>query len=146
MSPLQVVGIQVISTTRPRSVCLWHLYDNESVSVGHGWVHMFIRPTHCLQLNLQLHNIDLVRTCRTSSFCTDAWQLVRFQLTRRIARSLSDSWTFCLNQWREPSYDFLIRTMATPYLPSKPETFCFTDVLDNAHILLTSLCQNNLLF
>ena len=31
------------------------------------------------------------RTCRTSSFCTVAWQLARFQLTRRIARSLSDS-------------------------------------------------------
>jgi len=27
----------------------------------HGWVHMFI--THCLQLNLQLHNFDLFRTC-----------------------------------------------------------------------------------
>jgi len=32
------------------------------------------------------------RTCRTSSFCSAAWQLPRFQLTRRIARSLSDSW------------------------------------------------------
>jgi len=31
------------------------------------------------------------RTCRTSSFCTVAWQLARFQLTRRIARSLGDS-------------------------------------------------------
>jgi len=31
-------------------------------------------------------------TCHTSSFCTVAWQLARFQLTRRIARSLSDSW------------------------------------------------------
>ena len=59
----------------------------------HGWVHMFI--TNCLQLNLQLHNIDLVRTCRTSSFCTVAWRLARFQLTRRIARSLGDSWAFC---------------------------------------------------
>ena len=28
--------------------------------------------THCLQLNLQLHIIGLVRTCRTSSFCTVA--------------------------------------------------------------------------
>ena len=33
----------------------------------------------------------LVRTCRISSFCTVAWQLARFQLTRRIARSLGDS-------------------------------------------------------
>ena len=56
----------------------------------HGWVHVFIirRPT----LTLQLHNFDLFRTCRTSSFCTAAWQLARFQLTRRIARSLGDSW------------------------------------------------------
>jgi len=29
--------------------------------------------THCFQLNLQLHTIDLVRTCRISSFCTVAW-------------------------------------------------------------------------
>jgi len=34
----------------------------------HGWVHMFI--THCLTVTLQLHNFDLFRTCRTSSFCT----------------------------------------------------------------------------
>ena len=29
--------------------------------------------THCLQSNLQLHTIGLVRTCRISSFCTVAW-------------------------------------------------------------------------
>ena len=29
--------------------------------------------THCLQLNLQLHTIGLVMTCRMSSFCTVAW-------------------------------------------------------------------------
>jgi len=47
---------------------------------------MFI--THFLQLNLQLHNFDLFKTCRrpTSSFCTVVWQLASFQLTRRIAR------------------------------------------------------------
>jgi len=59
----------------------------------HGWVHMFI--THRPTLTLQLHNFDLLRTCHTSSFCTVAWQLARFQLTRRIARSLSDSWASC---------------------------------------------------
>ena len=59
----------------------------------HGWVHMFI--THCPTVTLQLHNFDLFRTCRTSSFCTVAWQLLRFQLTRRIARSLGDSWASC---------------------------------------------------
>ena len=49
------------------------------------------------------------RTCRrpTSSLCTIAWQPARFQLTRRIARSLGDSWAFCScylsQQWpREP--------------------------------------------
>ena len=51
--------------------------------------------THCLRLNLQLRTVDLVRTCRISSFCTVAWQLARFQLTRRIARSFGDSWASC---------------------------------------------------
>jgi len=65
----------------------------EATRSRHGWVHMFIahRPT----LTLQLHNFDLFRTCRTSSFCIVAWQLARFQLTRRIARSLGDSWASC---------------------------------------------------
>ena len=51
--------------------------------------------THCLQLNLQLHTIGSVRTCRISSLCTVAWQLARFQLIRRIARSLGDSGASC---------------------------------------------------
>jgi len=51
--------------------------------------------THCLRLNLQLHTISLVRTCRISSFCTVAWQLARLLLTIRIARSLGDSWASC---------------------------------------------------
>ena len=57
--------------------------------------------THCLRLNLQLHTINSVRTCRISSFCTAAWQLARFQLTRRIAQSLGDSWSSCkhYNGW-----------------------------------------------
>ena len=60
----------------------------------HGWVHLFI--THRPTLILQLHNLDLfLRICRTSSFCNVAWQLARLQLTRRIARSLGDSWAFC---------------------------------------------------
>ena len=29
--------------------------------------------THCLQLNLQIHTIGSVRTCRISIFCTVAW-------------------------------------------------------------------------
>ena len=35
--------------------------------------------------------MGVVTDCRTSSFCTVAWQLARFQLTRRIAQSLVDS-------------------------------------------------------
>jgi len=30
------------------------------------------------------------RACRTSIVCTVAWQMARFQLTRRIARSFGD--------------------------------------------------------
>ena len=63
----------------------------ETMGLGRVMVECTLSITHCLQLNLQLHTIDLVRTCRISSFCTVAWQLARFQLTRRIARSLSDS-------------------------------------------------------
>jgi len=62
----------------------------EATRSRHGWVQMFI--THRPTVILQLHNFDLFRTCRTSCFYTVAWQLARFQLTRRIARSLGDSW------------------------------------------------------
>jgi len=65
----------------------------KTTRLRHGWVHMFI--THRLTLTLQLYNFDLFRTCRTSSSCTVAWQLARFQLTRCIARSLGDSWASC---------------------------------------------------
>jgi len=65
----------------------------------HGLVFVH-RPT----LTLQLHNFELFRTCRTSSFCTDAWQLARFQLTRRIARSLGDSWASCILKSSAHSY------------------------------------------
>ena len=53
--------------------------------------------THRPTVTLQLHNFDLFRTCGTSSFCTVAWQLARFQLTRCIARSLGDSGASCLH-------------------------------------------------
>jgi len=44
----------------------------------------------------QLETADTwFRTCRTCSFCTVEWQLARFQLTRRIAWSLGDSWASC---------------------------------------------------
>ena len=64
----------------------------EATRSRHGWVHMFI--THQPTVTFQLYNFDLFRTC-TSSFCTVAWQLTRFQLTRRIARSLGDGWASC---------------------------------------------------
>jgi len=63
----------------------------------HGWVHIF--TTHRPTLTHQLYNFDLFRTCRTSSFCTVACQLARFQLRRRIARSLGDSWVSCFSSW-----------------------------------------------
>jgi len=70
--------------------------DNGS-RLGRVMVECTLSITHCLRLNLQLHTIDLVRTC-ISSFCTVAWQLARFQLTRRIARSLGDSWASCIHK------------------------------------------------
>ena len=63
------------------------------------------------QLNLQLHNFYLFRTCRTSSFCTVAWQLARFQLPRRIAWSLGDSLASCwlqTSQWFNNSFCSLL--------------------------------------
>ena len=63
--------------------------------LGRVMVECTLSITHCLRLNLQLHTIDLVRTCRISSFCTVVWQLARFQLTRSIARSLGDSGASC---------------------------------------------------
>ena len=70
-------------------------WDNGS-RLGRVMVECTLFMTHCLRLNLQLHTISLVvRTCRISSFCTVAWQLVRLLLTRRIARSLGDSWASC---------------------------------------------------
>jgi len=57
-----------------------------------SWLSAHCSWQHCLRLNLQLHTISLVRTCRISSFCTVAWQLARLLLTRCIARSLGDSW------------------------------------------------------
>ena len=69
----------------------------QATRTRHGWVHMFI--THRPTLTLQLHNFDLFRNCRTSCFCTVAWQLARFQLTLRIARYLGDSWASCTLNW-----------------------------------------------
>jgi len=75
----------------------WFVYDtwDNGSRLGLVMVECTLSITRCLRLNLQLHTIDLVRTCRLSSFCTVAWQLARFQLTLRVARSLGDSWASC---------------------------------------------------
>ena len=78
-SKSSVIGIQVIYTTRPSSVCLWHLWDNGS-RLGRVMVECTLFMTHCLQLNLQLHRltIGLVRTCRiawvVSALLRGNWQ------------------------------------------------------------------------
>ena len=59
-----------------------------------AFVQVSICP-HTANCNPRLRNFDFFRTCRTISFCTVAWQSVRFHLTRRIARSLGDSWASC---------------------------------------------------
>jgi len=79
---------------------LWHLQDNGSDSIA-SWLSAHVYYT-LPTVTLQLHTICLVRTCRTSSFCIVAWQLARFQLTRRIARSLCDSWAFYFCQLEHP--------------------------------------------
>ena len=77
-----------------RGRIVYDIWDNGS-RLGRVMVECTLFMTHCLRLNLQLHAISLVRTCRISSFCTVAWQLARLLLTRRIARSLGDSWASC---------------------------------------------------
>ena len=73
---------------------VYDTWDNGS-RLGRVMVECTLSITHCLWLNLQLHTIDLVRICRISSFYTVGWQLARFQLTRRIARSIGDSSASC---------------------------------------------------
>jgi len=100
------LSVSVTSRHSKSSVCRWYtqlvrVYDTyrtvEATRSRHGWVHMFI--THRPTVTLLPHNFDLFRTCRTSSFSTVAWQLARFQLTRRIARSLLSwaVWPFSCN-------------------------------------------------
>jgi len=94
VSNLYIVDLENFATASPRytddihnSVRSRFVYDSyttmEATRSRHGSVHMFI--THCPTVTLQLYNIELFRTCRTSSFCTVAWQLAIFQLTRRSA-------------------------------------------------------------
>ena len=46
--------------------------------LGRVMVECTLSITHWPRLNLQVHTIDLVKTCRISSFCTVARQLARF--------------------------------------------------------------------
>ena len=92
VSNFYIVDLENFATASRRFV--YDTWDNGS-RLGRVMVECTLSITHCLRLNLQLHTIDLVRTCRIISFCTVAWQLARFQLTRRIARSLGDSWASC---------------------------------------------------
>jgi len=55
----------------------------------------------------------MVRTCRTSSFCSVAWQLARFQLTRRIARSLGDTGPVSVDATEREEHDTLQRRQRT---------------------------------
>jgi len=89
---------------------VYDTWDNGS-RLGRVMVECTLSTTHCLRLYLQLHTIDLVRTCCISNFCTVAWQLARFQLTRRIARSLGDSWASC--QYKKVKEFFLHNTISS---------------------------------
>jgi len=96
--------------------------------------------THFPTVTLQLHNFDLFRTCRTSSFYTVAWQLPRFQLTRRIARSLGDSWA-CENRMALLLYELgasrnpeiLLRAFKVSVRPlaylNMPHAFCHHTII-----------------
>ena len=102
---------------------VYDTWDNGS-QLDRVMVECTLSITHCLRLNLQLHTIDLVRTC-IRSFCTVAWQLARFQLTRRIARSLGDSWASCF------SVVFLLLTKLMLYSCTTNNNTCLTAIFWN---------------
>ena len=98
--------------------------------------------THRPTLILQLHNLDLSRTCRISSFCTVAWQLARFQLTQRIVRSLGDSWASC---W----YSVMFKLQRMYFVASKHKIgltcLCWASYLGSQHDATRSqLCRRRL--
>jgi len=102
----------------------------EATRSPHGWVHMFI--THRPTVTLQLHNFDFFRTWRTSSFCTIAWQLERFQLTRRIARSLGGSWASCITWTTLKSRDRFMIDWMIDWSPSLHWDFSLVHWVTNA--------------
>ena len=130
----------------------------------HSWVHMFI--SHQPTLTLQRHNFNLFRTCRTSSFCTVAWQLARFQLTRRIAWSLGNSWpcnlphlysvpllgvtqvAFCWDLWHQKTSPWAIvqHCLRDLHVAILVELWLVTDRQTRGHGIyhasIVSLCKN----
>jgi len=76
------------------------------------------------------------------SFCSVAWQLARFQLTRRIARSLGDSWASCCSV---TSYSHLVRLWLQYILYYFVRVFCvfFSFVVD--YVCFSRLIAHNFL-
>jgi len=105
----------------------YNTWDNRS-RLASVMVECTLSITHCLRLNLQLPTIALIRTCRISSFCTVAWQLARFQLTRRIARSIGDSWASCYHA------TLCIRGTSRPFVRLSSVTNRFTTKTDKLRI------------
>jgi len=106
VSNFYIVDLDNFATASRRYTGAWYtqldrlrfVYDTyrtmRATRSRHGCVQIFI--AHRRTVTLQLHNFDLFRTSGTSSFCTVAWQMARFQLTQRIARYLCDSWGSCV--------------------------------------------------
>ena len=103
ISPSSAESIKIKFYRRTDIIILMYHFENlyhTSDSMA-SWLSAHVYYT-LPTVTLQLHNFDLVRTCRTSSFGNVAWQLARFQLTWRIARSLGDSWVSCtVRSWTE---------------------------------------------
>jgi len=116
ISPQQVVGIQVIYTTRPSSVCLWHL-KNESDS-----------------------NASRFSVCYTPAHLDPPTP--RFQLTRRIARSLGDSWASCILKSSAHSYMSLAVAWADGWRSVRTSMRPFLKLLwPFVRLLLTAYCH-----
>ena len=73
-------GIQVISTSRPWSVCLWHIWDDESDSVL-SWlsvhVHYTLPPT-------KLNDVNSTQT-QNSNFIPSIWSGLVVQVVSALA-------------------------------------------------------------
>ena len=94
ISPQQVVGIQVIYTTQRRRF-VYDTWDNGS-RLDRVMVECTLSITHCLRLNLQLHTVDLVRTCRISSsaLLRGNWQDFNWHDASRIPSAIAELLVF----------------------------------------------------